>query len=91
MLIIQIKKTTFDLQTIKPKTIMPGPGKVKVIIMDKAPNFNSLNMQTTLGFQPADYVTLATTFNQELGTQVTAADIDLFATVEELVAYMETL
>jgi acyl carrier protein len=70
---------------------MATSGRQKVIIMDKAPNFNSLNMQTTLGFEPVDYVALATAFNQELGTQVTAADIDSFATVEELVAYMESL
>ena len=69
----------------------PPKGRVKVIIMDKAPNGDQLNMQNELGFQGADYVALANAFNQEFGTQVTAADIDNLPTVQDVVNYMESL
>jgi hypothetical protein len=72
---------------------MPGDikGKVKTIIMDKAPLGDTLNMQAQLGFQPSDYDGLATAFNEALGTSVTAADLQPLSTVKDVYEYMENL
>jgi hypothetical protein len=70
---------------------MPGPGRFKTIIMDKAPSGDQLTMQGDLGYTTADYTVLANTFNAEFGTAVTAADLEGFSTVNDVVVYMEGL
>lgn len=66
-------------------------GRVKTIIMDKAPQGDSLTMQAQLGFQPSDYDGLAEAFNQAFGTAVTAADLQPLGTVQDVWTYMENL
>jgi hypothetical protein len=72
---------------------MPGPGKgrVKVIIMDKAPNYENLQMQSDLGYDQPAYQAMVDAFNAEFGTNVQVSDVDHLATVGDVVAYMETL
>jgi hypothetical protein len=66
-------------------------GRVKTIIMDKAPQGDSLNMQAQLGFQPGDYNELANAFNEAFDISVTAADLQPLATVQDVYTYIENL
>ncbi len=68
---------------------MPGPGKVKIIIMDKAPSGDQLTMQGDLGYTSSDYQGLADAFNAEFGTAVTAAQLEGLATVNDVEVFME--
>lgn len=72
---------------------MPGgiKGKVKSIIMDKAPSGDQLTMQNQLGFQNGGYQPLADAFNAAFGTAVTATELEGLNTVEDVVVYMESL
>lgn len=70
---------------------MPGPGRFKTIIMDKAPGGEQLAMQSDLGYTSQDYTVLANAFNAEFGTSVTAAELEGLATVNDVIIYMEGL
>lgn len=72
---------------------MPGgiKGRVKAIIMDKAPKGDQIKMQAEFGFQTPDYQALATEFNAAFGTQVTESDLSGLQTVDDVVIYMESL
>ncbi len=66
-------------------------GRVKTIIMDKAPSADQLTMQGNLGFTNTVYPQLADAFNAEFGTSVTAAELEGLSTVNDVVVYMESL
>ncbi len=64
-------------------------GKVKAIIIDKAPEGDNLSMQQTLGFVAGEYTVLADAFNLAFGTQVTADELETLTTVNDVVVFME--
>ncbi len=66
-------------------------GRVKTILIDKAPSGDNLSMQQNLGFSSGNYQPLADALNAEFGTTVGPADIENLSTVNDLVAYMESI
>jgi len=66
-------------------------GRVKTIIIDKAPLGDTLIMQAQLGFQPSDYDELANAFNEAFGTSVTAADLQPLVSVKDVYEYIDSL
>lgn len=70
---------------------MSVKGRVKTIIMDKAPRADNLLMQQELGFIPGQMDDLAAAFNAEFGTNVSGTNLDNLQTVQDVVAYMESI
>lgn len=66
-------------------------GKVKTIIVDKAPNADNLHMQSEMGYNQPAYQAMVDAFNAEFGTNVQVSDVDHLGTVGDVVAYMEGL
>lgn len=66
-------------------------GRVKTIIMDKAPNADNLQMQSEMGYNQPAYQAMVDAFNAEFGTNVQVSDVDHLNTVGDVVVYMESL
>lgn len=66
-------------------------GRVKTIIIDKAPSGDGLFMQQTMGFSAGNYQPLVDALNAEFGTNVVCADVENLSTVNDVVAYMESI
>lgn len=65
-------------------------GKVKTIIMDKAPSADSLRMQSNLGFQSGGYTSLTEALNAEFEITLTEAEVEAQATVNDVVLLVES-
>lgn len=64
-------------------------GRVKSIIMDKAPNAESVTMKAQLGFQSGGYTALTEALNQEFGTTLSEAEVDAQNTVGDVITLVE--
>jgi acyl carrier protein len=64
--------------------------RTKKIIMDKAPNGDSLKMQADFGFDNASYDELTSALNTEFGTNYNVEDIKPLQTVQDVVTFVET-
>jgi acyl carrier protein len=64
-------------------------GKVRSIIVDKAPNADSVTMKAELGFQSGGYTALTDALNLELGTTLTEAQVDAQNTVGDVITLVE--
>ncbi len=65
-------------------------GKVRSIIMDKAPNADSVTMKAELGFQSGGYTALTDALNLEFGTTLTEAQVDAQNTVGDVITLVES-
>jgi acyl carrier protein len=65
-----------------------GP-KTKSIIMDKAPNAETVTMKAELGFQSGGYTALTDALNQAFGTTLTEAQVDAQNTVGDVITLVE--
>ena len=65
-------------------------GRVKTILIDRAPSADGLSMTITLGFTPGDYQPLADALNKEFNIQVTAAELNPLATINDVVVFIES-
>ena len=64
-------------------------GKVRSIIVDKAPNADSVTMKAELGFQSGSYTALTDALNLEFGTTLTEAQVDAQNTVGDVITLVE--
>lgn len=64
-------------------------GRVKSIIMDKAPNAESVRMKAELGFQSGGYTALTEALNLEFGTALTEAQVDAQNSVGDVITLVE--
>ncbi len=65
-------------------------GKVKNIIMDKAPSGSALSMVNDLGYTSGDLQLLADACNTEFGTTITANDLQPLLTVNDVELYVNS-
>ena len=65
-------------------------GRVKSIIMDKAPNAESITMKAELGFQSGGYTDLTNALNQEFSIHLSEAEVDAQNTVGDVITLVES-
>ncbi len=65
-------------------------GRVKTIIMDKAPSADSLRMQADMGFQSGGYTSLTDALNAEFSISLTDAEVEAQSTVNDVVLLVES-
>lgn len=65
-------------------------GRVKTIIVDKAPSADSLDMKAQLGFQAGSYGDLTNALNTEFGISLTEAEVEAQQRVIDVVNLVES-